>query len=297
MLARVSTAVAAVVVVVVLVATLLVGPADPVSADNHPGGGRGSGIGTNDGKQLGAEAWWFRATQGSGSSAPVPCTSSQFDGAGHYEWVTPPAYWSGVWKEIRTGDENAPGVSVELWCVKDGESFGTSTNIDLVDFYYVPPADPAAWLERSLDTLGLGLPEIATSPGGGAASLVGLETWFWIEGGLSRVQTTVTAGPIVVTLWADPVSVTFETGDGASVGGSACAGGGTPYAAGRTSTCTYTYGRSSAAQTGQVYTITATVVWSGGYSLNIGGGEDLGTIERQSSITLMVQEAQALVVE
>ncbi len=274
---------------------VVVVPAVPAAADHTPvGGSHGAGGSNSDGSLLG---WAFagRALLSGGGGGRVPCTFA--DGRQGYLWVG--ATWAGneTWEPII--GEGIEGTAIRIECRLDGEDYpiGGPYDSDIYDFIgieWVPTGELDAVFEFALEQLDISNPEIATSPSPATASLVGIDTWFWLDGGMVPVAETISVlgGAITVTLTARPVSVTFATGDGATV---ACPDGGRPYAPGATSSCTHVYERSSAGQEGDVYPVTATVTWEGAYTVNVGGGESLGTVERESATTLPVAEGQAVV--
>src|SRR3546814_13560063 len=74
-------------------------------------------------------------------------------------------------------------------------------------------------------------------------------------------------------------------GDGTGV---TCDGPGTAYDSGAPSAsqstdCGHTYRQSSATQPDNAYDMTATVHWGGTYTVRLGGGGDLGALDRTSA--------------
>lgn len=132
----------------------------------------------------------------------------------------------------------------------------------------------------------IGTHTISTSPVVDNA-MVGIPTWFWAENLEGDGETAVAEIPGVrVVATARPGGVNYDFGDGTTLG---CAGTGTPYAPGATSDCTHTY------ETAGHYTVTATVLWTGSYTIN--GGPPIpieAAIERTATFDLTVNEAQAI---
>jgi hypothetical protein len=97
-------------------------------------------------------------------------------------------------------------------------------------------------LDRAIDAYGNlrpPAPGIETSPG--SPSVVQLDTWFWLDANTFR-ETVGTPADGMVAI-ATPTNTTWEPGDG--TGTIDCAGAGTVYATGATSTCTHTYRKAS----------------------------------------------------
>ncbi len=156
---------------------------------------------------------------------------------------------------------------------------------------------PAQLAERAVELLGLKGPQIGMAPPAGTTGLVGVPVWMW------TTVTPTTWGPVTATASVPGLSVTatgqaqrivWSMGDGTSV---TCTGPGTPYTpslGGRTSpTCGHIYQRSSAAQPGAKYPITATTTWQVTW---VGGGQNgVLTVTRTSTATVSVGELQVLV--
>lgn len=170
----------------------------------------------------------------------------------------------------------------------------------VIDLYVVEAMDPQDLVEQALASLQVPAPVITTSPGGGNPSLVGIETWLMVESASwGPVMETDTQGILSVTVWATPRddgNVVWDTGEGTVT----CQGNGQP-----PGSCAYTYATSSALQpaatdVGPAYEVTASITYTGGYSVSVGGqavggDPDLGDIVRTSEpVYLPVAEAQAI---
>ena len=155
--------------------------------------------------------------------------------------------------------------------------------------------DPAAIAQQAQKQIQPPTPTIHMNPDptSGSDLLVELETWLWVEqNDLGSQSATVTAGPVSVTGTMTASSVTWNMGDGHTI---TCQGPGTPYAPGAKPTCSYTYPRSSAREPGSKYKVTATITWTGSYTVTgAPGGGGLAPITRTSSTTVRVAEAQAI---
>jgi hypothetical protein len=154
----------------------------------------------------------------------------------------------------------------------------------------------ATLAEFALAELTLPAPAIGMSPTGD--QITQLPSWMWIDRGQWGPQDrTATAGPVSATVSASPVRVEWDMGNGDAV---TCRGPGRVYEkrfAGRpeATDCRYTYRHSSASQPGEVYDVTATVVWTATWSGSDGNGGDLGELTSQTSQPVRVAEVQALV--
>ena len=162
-------------------------------------------------------------------------------------------------------------------------------------------AEPEDLLAMALAHLDPEPPAIGTSPGGDVASMVGIPTWFWLQGGVQPVSETITDGPLAVTVTATPVGVSWDTGDGGQAVCTDEAHVGVP----DTGTCSHTYERSSLGQAGRdasgrpAYTVAAEIEYVGGYQVTLwgqpaGGQADIGGVARVSEVDLAVNEAQAV---
>jgi hypothetical protein len=158
------------------------------------------------------------------------------------------------------------------------------------------PPDPAVLAQQALAAMQLRAIDIGMVPEPDPASvgLVGLPTWLWVnapsEQSFGPVSRTVAAGGVSVTATARVERVVWSMGDGQSI---TCTGAGTPYldSYGRSDSpdCGHTYTRTSAAQPGGAYTVTATSYWT----VDWAGGGQTGTIDGVS----FTQEAQVRIGE
>jgi hypothetical protein len=267
----------------------------------------GAGIGDNarpSNDQYSHAASWVAAAGGGsgGQGGSNRCTLPPPDEAmpAHYEWnsyETGGGLWS-VYLNCVADGQNVPS---------NGEDFDFPENWDVVWYEQgVRPADPQDMAAEALAALRPPEAAISTDPDPGLASLVGIETFFWLEeGAYAHMETTVSDGPVVgggpllsVRVWADPLpgrEVTWDTGDGTMV----CANAGLPQGS-----CGHTYNRSSRgagatdANGRPAFTVTATYGYTGGYETYVMGelldSGTLDVIERTSEAVLAVNEAQAI---
>lgn len=137
------------------------------------------------------------------------------------------------------------------------------------------------------------LPSVVIRVNPAADQLVGLPSWFWVDGGSWRPQSATASVPgLSVTATAVPVRTVWSTGDGASVG---CAGPGTPWRFGMdpravSPSCGHTYTRPSPA--GRLtlrVTVTWTVTWAGS-----GASGTAGPLATTAAASVRVVEAGGL---
>lgn len=186
-------------------------------------------------------------------------------------------------REVIRPEEQRPGVYLHVYCDDEWQRFDC--------FPEVPPAaqiDPVS-LAESVRIVPKA-PVLRTNPATGR-HLVNLEAWFWAET-WDGVEATATAGDVSVTVSAEPRALVVDPGDGS--GPFTCTGPQPAYdstkpARAQSSNCTHTYTRAGR------YTATATIVYDVSFSSNVGVGGDLGTIEPDSTTSIVVHESQALV--
>jgi uncharacterized protein YijF (DUF1287 family) len=129
------------------------------------------------------------------------------------------------------------------------------------------------------------------APPDGAAQVVGIPTWLWIEQGAWKgLSATASAGAVSATATATPTRVVWNLGDGSQV---TCDGPGTPYDPtnpNATTTCSYTWNRSGS------YQVTATVYWSVAWTaVGAPGGGNLGLQAGPAAqVAVTVTESQAI---
>ena len=279
---RVTTLVAA----GLLAAALAVVMAGPPASAGEPGGGTSGYVnGANDGDTVTGNAGQTvpgapGTTTRTGNGQPN-CTMS--DGT--------PAYLSykglmvTTMEEQRTDirpEEQRPGVYLHTYCGGEWVGFG---------FYpEEQPIDPEA-LARQV-VIRPPVPVIHTSPPAGD-HLVDIVAWFWVDD-WGALGDSVSAGSVTVNVYANPVGVRIDPGDGSPA--FTCTGQPPAYAPGAdpAAGCTYTY------QTAGEYEATATVVYQTGFTGVTPAGPvsgDLDTIEVTGGLDLAVREAQAVVTD
>ncbi|MCD9623747.1 hypothetical protein [Rhabdothermincola salaria] len=163
------------------------------------------------------------------------------------------------------------------------------------------PGDPLAGIaaaERALDEarrrLDLPLPQPALNPPG--EQLVGVATWLWLADAWAPSSATAAIGAVSSTVTAQPVQVTWDMGDGTTLTCDA----GVAYDPGRapeeqSSACTHVYTRASAGAPGGRYPVTVTVGYEVSWSASTGAGGELEGLSRQTTIDVVVRQAQAVI--
>jgi hypothetical protein len=284
---------------VALVVTL-VGVGQPVAAGNKPWFPPNSDGGTTR-NAFWSRAWgaWAANNGGGTSSTPEECDHHKL-----YIGDNGPV----IIGQIKyTSSEISPGQwFVTVWCewapldpVAAQDPF--YLNGHLVNYWLAEPGDPQDLIADALALLQPTPPGIGTSPSGESPSgeivpMVGIPTWFWLEGGLTPMSQTITDGPLSVTVTATPVKVTWDHGDPNAEDGDVVTcrdpvGVGAP----NTDTCSYVYDHSSPPS----FTVSATIEYTGSYQVFfngtfVTGQSNIGGVTRVSSTSIAVQQAQAI---
>jgi hypothetical protein len=226
------------------------------------------------------------ATLNSGEDNPQPCTvdSEPYLGkTGYIRWRLT-ATEQETWDIIYNGDETTTWYRKECYFPDVDAVYGYL--YDVVEFDSISPTTVAqVAVDRALRLI----PDlqISTNPDPEDESLVGIDTWFWVEGVPENGVTAEAHVPgINVVATATPGAVRINFGDGTS---DECTGAGVEYSAGATSDCTHEY------QVADEYTVTATVLWTGTYTVNGQGPFPITTaVPRTDTFYLPVNEAQAI---
>lgn len=199
------------------------------------------------------------------------------------------------------------GVAGTWWQQYCGGS-GWKGSADFVPNSSTPAAalrvSPGRLAERAANRLSLPIPTSDLNPSPHA--LVNLAEWFWVRrSSWSTLRQRTQAGPVWAQVVARPTSTTWDPGDGSLP--FTCAGAGTPYvksepAEAQSTTCSYTYRRSSAdePQSGpdpndRFFTVTVTTTWSVTWTGAGGLSGTLPAMTRSSSFPLAVAERDAVV--
>lgn len=147
---------------------------------------------------------------------------------------------------------------------------------------------PEALAMVAIDSMLANIPDHSISMSPQAASMVKVDTWFWITGAATEPTDPVVARVpgVTVVATAEPGGVTFDLGDGATL---ECEDFGTPYTAGASSDCTHPY------DVAGTYTVTATIGWTGSYTVNGGAPIPIETaVQRSATVDVVVNQAQVI---
>jgi hypothetical protein len=165
--------------------------------------------------------------------------------------------------------------------------------VDICDFMSVdvcpsgagPRVDPVVLAHRVRDRLPVPRLAIASNPRRG---LVGLKSWFWIEGGGRPLSDSLSAFGVTVEVEARPVSYRWDFGDGTVM---TTKSPGRPYP--ERSPVKHLYERSSAEQS-DGYVVSVTTVFDVRWRANGGRWRTLSGISRVSERSYRVAESQAV---
>jgi hypothetical protein len=132
----------------------------------------------------------------------------------------------------------------------------------------------------------------------GSMGLVGLPVWMWVEDPdadtYGPASINLAAGAVTVSLTAAVERVEWDMGDGTVV---TCTSPGTPYDPSRgaqpSPDCGHVYTTTSAGQSGDAFTVTATSYWVASWSSNTGAA---GTIDLQQTATEQVRIGESQVI-
>lgn len=157
-----------------------------------------------------------------------------------------------------------------------------------------PPLSPEGVAQLAYNQLRLPAPDIRTNPAG--RHLVNLPSWLWLtRSSWAPVSATASVPGVSVTATAEPESVRWQLGDGATV---TCEGPGTPYRAGtdpRASSpnCGHTYRRSSLGEPDDRFAVSAMATWTVRWSGAGRSGTFPGLTTTQET-SFVVAESQAV---
>lgn len=197
---------------------------------------------------------------------------------------------------VQVGDGSGSQGAVQRECTVNGQ-WVDSTLV----FYPTDPSPATAHqlAQRAYQALVMPRPDVAMSPGLDVPQLTGLPVWLWLRpGSWAAKSVTLSADGVTVTATATPQRVLWSMGDGTTV---TCAGPGTPFPEhpsgdGTTvsPTCGHTFHRTSAAEPGGAFHVTATIVWRVDWT-GFGPGGTFPDIESSVGFPVRVIEAAALV--
>jgi hypothetical protein len=166
-----------------------------------------------------------------------------------------------------------------------------------------PGASPRAAAAQAAASIVLPSPSIRVNPA--AFSVVNLPTWLSIDpAAWHTFQATATVSGVTATAVAVPETVTWTMGDGGRV---QCNGPGTAYdpqlpAGAQSTSCAYTYGRSSVGEPSGdgdpndgAFPVTATVSWKVIWTaVGAPGGGDLPSLQTSSAGAIRVEQVESV---
>ena len=176
---------------------------------------------------------------------------------------------------------------------------GSATAVEIRDTRWVPRrvVTTEVVIQEARERLVLPKPMIVLNPAAEHLQVVHIKTWLHTDEWQPWSETAVIDG-LEATVTATPTSVTWTTGDGATV---ECAGPGALYdfsrpAAAQDTDCGHVYRVTSARQPNQAYTLTATTTYALTWTAAgaVGASGSLGTVDRAASVPVRVAEVQAL---
>ncbi len=158
--------------------------------------------------------------------------------------------------------------------------------------------DVDALAREAAESVSIDGPQIQTSPSAGGLLYVHVPTWLWISGSWWKAYTaTASTGRVSATVTAKPVSVSWSTGDGATI---RCDGPGTAWTPGSddgASECQHTYRKATDPADGKSLSLSATVTLEVTWTSSIGLGGTLDPIDRTATVQVAVGEIQAIETE
>lgn len=160
-----------------------------------------------------------------------------------------------------------------------------------------PPVPPSILREYAREYAEVPEPVISHNPG--TEAVVNLDTWVWLtDGSFDTIEVTARSGPNWATVTLTPERLSLSAPNAVQVG--SCASGGTPYdltrpAAAQSTDCALRFGRSSAAQPGNVYRVNATTSWSATWAGSDGSGGPLEGTTQTATFDLAVAEVQSVI--
>ena len=144
----------------------------------------------------------------------------------------------------------------------------------------VPLAPPAALLaQMAANTMTLPFPSVRTWPPSGSTALVNLPVWLHVDN-WEPVSASASAGGLTATVEAVPVRAEWDMDDGSVT----CTDAGTPFDPSLrpdpgSSSCSFTYVRSSGGRPDRTFRNSAVVVWRLRWYATNGQGGDLGELD------------------
>ncbi len=164
------------------------------------------------------------------------------------------------------------------------------------------PPDPADLADELYDSMFVRLPSptIHITPADHHPKgwvYVQYPSYFWIDEWVD-LTSTLTVGPVSVTLAVVPERVDIDLGNGDIISCIDPTPAGLHIDPATFDGCEYTYRHSSSvAPNGHTWPVTASMVWSVSWTSNIGIGDDFGEVHTTTQRPLAVAERQAIIVD
>ena len=274
--------------------TICVAIASPGSGGGSSGGGTASTISAGEARGPKTCEW---------AGETIPCSrgaSSWFAEQGCYasQSTVPPKHdpaWGGhtdgsVWTCYGVGPDGF-GQGSNFW-VSPGEAAAAAAPV-LVD--------PTVLAQRALDQLQLARPSIHMAPQPPLQTIVGLETWLWMNPDQwAPLDLTVTAGPTSVTVTAQPVRAVWALTEGSTT----CTSAGRAWVVGmgdeEQTDCSYTFTHVSDGEPDDAFAVNSTLIYQVDWTCAGGCLEDGGTLGEVAGLpgaaAIRVSERQSVVV-
>jgi hypothetical protein len=204
----------------------------------------------------------------------------------------------GVGTAIRDTSVLAKGDYVWLICRDVTTGTIVSENLFMWDPANPPALTPSAEVlaQTAANAMRLPLPGVQTFPPTGGRGLVNLPVWLHVDN-WETISASASAGGLTATVEAVPVRSQWNMDEGAVT----CADAGSAYDGSlrpdpRSSSCSYTYLRSSGVRADRTFHNSAVVVWQLRWFATNGQGGDLGELAGPAAgFDLQIEESQALV--
>lgn len=263
------------------------------------GAGEAGGSTGDDGAQVvvvipGSSSGGFTGTGYQGGGGPSSNIDCKFFGVTASAGAVLPSVGSQI------TDTSTLEVDTYVWLICRDITTGSITFENIFPW---DPADPPV-LTPSAEVLAqmaangmvLPMPGVETWPPSGGKGLVNLPVWMHVDN-WETLSASASAGGLTATVEAMPVRAEWDMDDGSVV----CTDAGSTYDPvarpdPASSSCSYTYWRSSGARADQTFHNSAVVVWHLRWYATNGQGGDLGELSSPvAGFDLQIEESQALV--
>jgi hypothetical protein len=263
------------------------------------GAGEAGGSTGDDGAQVvvvipGSSSGGFNGTGYQGGGGPASNIDCKFFGVTASAGAVLPSVGSQI------TDTSTLEVDTYVWLICRDITTGSITfeNIFPWDPADPPVLTPSAQVLAQMAANGmvLPMPGVQTWPPSGGKGLVNLPVWMHVDN-WETLSASASAGGLTATVEAVPVRAEWDMDDGSVV----CTDAGSTYDTTArpdpaSSSCSYTYRRSSGARADLTFHNSAVVVWHLRWYATNGQGGDLGELSSPvAGFDLQIEESQALV--